>query len=332
MSYGKYINNLAEERLSKIRNANLDKQEMEQDKLYNLFPRLKEIEAELRHIGAMAGKAVLAGTDARTVTEQLALRSSALQNERKVILLSNGYKSDALEPHFTCEKCRDTGRIENEKGITVLCECLKNIRMQIACEELNKVSPLSLSTFESFRLDCYDMDVVPGTSTSDYDRMSKILEYCKKYAENFSAESDGIIMKGATGLGKTHLSLAIANEIIKKGFGVIYVSAPDILAKLERFHFNYDYDEEEQIVTTLTECDLLIIDDLGTEFQSNYNTSAIYNIFNSRLLKKHPTIINTNLTLKELEKYYTQRFVSRIMGNFVKMDFRGSDFRRPNKR
>jgi DNA replication protein DnaC len=104
------------------------------------------------------------------------------------------------------------------------------------------------------------------------------------------------------------------------------------LAQLEKFHFSYDYDEEQQTMTTLTDCDMLIIDDLGTEFQSSYNSSAIYNIFNLRPLKKRPTLINTNLTLKEMEKYYTQRFVSRVMGSCVKMDFRGSDFRKPNKR
>ena len=130
MSYGKYINNLAEERLSSIRNSALQKNESDKNMLYTQFPRLKEIEDELRQIGAMAGKAILSGKDAKAVSESLARKSFSLQNERRVILLNNGYKSDALELHFTCEKCRDTGRVENEKGMTVLCDCLKNIRMQ----------------------------------------------------------------------------------------------------------------------------------------------------------------------------------------------------------
>ena len=139
-------------------------------------------------------------------------------------------------------------------------------------------------------------------------------------------------MRGATGLGKTHLSLAIANEVIQNGFGVIYVSAPMLLSTLEKSHFKYDYDTEEETINSLVTCDLLIIDDLGTEFQSSYSTSTIYNIFNSRLLNRKPTIMNTNLTLKDLEKSYSPRFVSRVMGNCAKIDFLGRDIRRPRPR
>jgi len=140
------------------------------------------------------------------------------------------------------------------------------------------------------------------------------------------------MMRGATGLGKTHLSLAIANEVIQNGFGVIYVSAPMLLSTLEKSHFKYDYDTEEETINSLVTCDLLIIDDLGTEFQSSYSTSTIYNIFNSRLLNRKPTIMNTNLTLKDLEKSYSPRFVSRVMGNCAKIDFLGRDIRRPRPR
>ena len=140
------------------------------------------------------------------------------------------------------------------------------------------------------------------------------------------------MMRGATGLGKTHLSLAIANEVIQNGFGVIYVSAPMLVSSLEKSHFKYDYDTEEETINSLVTCDLLIIDDLGTEFQSSYSTSTIYNIFNSRLLNRKPTIMNTNLTLKDLEKSYSPRFVSRVMGNCAKIDFLGRDIRRPRPR
>ena len=129
-----------------------------------------------------------------------------------------------------------------------------------------------------------------------------------------------------------HLSLAIANEVIQNGFGVIYVSAPMLLSTLEKSHFKYDYDTEEETINSLVTCDLLIIDDLGTEFQSSYSTSTIYNIFNSRLLNRKPTIMNTNLTLKDLEKSYSPRFVSRVMGNCAKIDFLGRDIRRPRPR
>ena len=177
-----------------------------------------------------------------------------------------------------------------------------------------------------------DMDIQEDKQVSPYERMSKVLAYCKKYARTFSLDSPSIMMRGATGLGKTHLSLAIANEVIQNGFGVIYVSAPMLLSTLEKSHFKYDYDTEEETINSLVTCDLLIIDDLGTEFQSSYSTSTIYNIFNSRLLNRKPTIMNTNLTLKDLEKSYSPRFVSRVMGNCAKIDFLGRDIRRPRPR
>ena len=155
--------------------------------------------------------------------------------------------------------------------------------------------------------------------------MSKILRYCKSYADNFTKNSESILMKGATGLGKTHLSLAIANEVIKKGYGVIYVSAPSLMQKLEKLYFSRD--DDNSAIDMLIECDLLIIDDLGTEFHGQLSVSQMYNIFNSRMLANKPVIINTNLSLRELEKIYTERFVSRIIGNAQKLDFLGSDIR-----
>ena len=134
-------------------------------------------------------------------------------------------------------------------------------------------------------------------------------------------------MRGATGLGKTHLSLSIANELLGRGYSVVYVSAPDILFQLEKAHFSYGYDSESDLISTLSECDLLIIDDLGTEFSTNFTVSQIYNIFNNRILRSKPVIINTNLTIKELENSYSQRFVSRVMGTCDKLDFVGRDIR-----
>ncbi len=332
MAYSSSINIKADEILNQQRMKALNNQDRVKEKIFQELPRLKEIEQQLSIIGSQAAKAVISSkSSAKEITTALAQKSLALQKEMNTILFENGYNVDALEPHFECKICNDTGRYDNENGKTVICNCLKKLRAKLACEELNKVSPLSLSTFESFSLNYYDMDVQQGYTTSPYDRMSKIFDYCKKYASNFTLNNPSIMMKGATGLGKTHLSLAIANEVIKKGFGVIYVSAPMILSTLEKNHFSYAYDKEEETITALTLCDLLIIDDLGTEFQSNYNASTIYNIFNTRLLNSKPTIMNSNLTLKEMEKIYTPRFVSRVMGNCAKLDFLGTDIRKPKR-
>ncbi|MCH5202760.1 MAG: ATP-binding protein [Oscillospiraceae bacterium] len=331
MAYSSNINLKADEILNQKRLRALDKQDKVKEKLFKEIPRLQEIEQELSLIGAEAAKAVIMGGSAKKTTTSLAEKSLALQKEMRTILFMHGYDEDILELHYECEKCKDTGRYDDETGRTVYCDCLKKLRANLACEELNKVSPLSLSTFDSFSLDNYDMDIQQGSITSPYDRMSKIFDYCKRYAKDFGTDCPSIMMRGATGLGKTHLSLAIANEVIKKGFGVVYVSAPMILSTLEKSHFKYAYKEEDEVLNTLLNCDLLILDDLGTEFQTNYSKSTVYNIFNTRLLNKKPTIMSSNLTLKEMEEMYTPRFVSRIMGDCAKLDFLGNDFRKPRK-
>lgn len=207
-----------------------------------------------------------------------------------------------------------------------MCDCLKKMIISCECEELNEISPLKLSTFDTFKLSYYS-DQPDAQGRIPLDRMSKIFNYCRKYADHFSSGSKSLLMCGATGLGKTHLSLAIANEVIKNGFSVVYVSAPDILSQLSKEQFSHQINNDIDTFKMLLDCDLLILDDLGTEFVSPYSVAAVYNVFNSRLLKSKPTIINTNYNLSELETTYSQRFMSRIMGSCDRLDFIGSDIR-----
>lgn len=136
--------------------------------------------------------------------------------------------------------------------------------------------------------------------------MTRVLDVCMTYAQNFSLHSSNLILMGGTGLGKTHLSLAIANTAIAKGFGVVYSSVNNIVAKLEREHFGRE--EENDTSSLLLDCDLLILDDLGTEFRTAFSVAEIYNIVNTRQMAQRPTIISTNLTMKEIEERYTERF------------------------
>lgn len=293
--------------------------------IYNKFPRTKELEKQISNCSIQVARAVIGGDDVVAQMQKLRDNNLAMQTELKEILVSNDYSEDVFEPNYTCKKCNDTGYYD-ENGRTLVCPCLKQALIACACEELNKTAPLSLSTFDSFSLDYYDKAEDLSIGISPYNQMSRILRYCQGYADNFSKNSESILMKGATGLGKTHLSLAIANEVIKKGYGVIYVSAPSLMQKLEKQFFSKSNDEDS-IIDMLLECDLLIVDDLGTEFHGQFSVSQMYNIFNSRMLSNKPIIINTNLTMRELEKIYTERFVSRISGNAQKLDFLGKDIR-----
>lgn len=195
-----------------------------------------------------------------------------------------------------------------------------------AREELNRTAPLRLSTFESFDLNMYSHEVDKASGVSPFDKMQKIYNYCVQYARTFTPESKTILMRGGTGLGKTHLSLAIANEVTRRGFGVIYVSAPMLMSTLSNMHFSKESNDSEYF-EMLTKCDLLIIDDLGTEFSNTFSNTQFYNLCNSRMLLRKPLIINTNLSITELEKTYTSRFISRIYGEGVRLNFVGDDIR-----
>lgn len=300
------------------------------EEIYAKFPEAESISRQLSACSISAAKAVLRGGDVKEQLSLLADRSIGLQARQKEILASGGYPENYMEPSYTCEICKDVGSVEKD-GKTVYCDCFLSLLKECACEEINKLSPLKLSTFDTFCLDYYPKETT-ADSPSPYLRMSRILAYCKDYAQSFDGMSKSILMRGATGLGKTHLSLAIANELIDKGYYVVYVSAPSILSRLENSHFGYNNNEEEQLIQTLCDCDLLIIDDLGTEFTTQYSKTVIYNIFNNRLLRNKPVIINTNMTIRELEATYSQRFVSRIMGECDKLDFLGNDIRAKKKK
>ncbi|MGN1129852.1 MAG: ATP-binding protein [Ruminococcus sp.] len=327
MGYSREIQDAAMGKIESRRNYALQEAEIRKSKIFQEVPEAESYERNISSCAVAAARTVLNGGNVKAELEKLKNKSLKLQEEYKTVLLKGGYTPEDLEPKYTCDKCSDTGFIEIDNK-TIMCDCLKQAMVECACAELNRNSPLSLCTFEDFSLDYYSKTVEENYPRSSYDQMSNILNYCKKYADSFTKNSNSLFMKGKTGLGKTHLCLAIANEVIKKGYGVIYVSAPAIVSKLEKEHFSYGNSREKTSTEdSLIDCDLLIIDDLGTEFTTQFSTSAIYNIFNSRLLANKPVIINTNLTLQELEKLYSQRFVSRITGQAVRLDFFGQDIR-----
>lgn len=318
-TYQKANEILAERRLNAEKTA-----DQRREIIFSRVPRLKELDREISSANIQIARIVVKGGDVVAEMTKLKNRNIALQKEFAELLSANGYSENVLEPRYCCEKCSDRGQYE-EKGRSVMCSCMKNLLVSVACDELNKTAPLSLSTFETFNIDYYSKEKDERTGISPYFVMSRVYDFCIKYAGEFSEHSGSILMKGNTGLGKTHLSLAIANEVLKKGYGVIYVSAPVLLQRLEKNYFSNDKsDDIEQLVT---DCDLLIIDDLGTEFKTQFSCSQLYNVCNSRILKNKPIIISTNLTPEEMKDDYSERFVSRIFGGAQTLDFLGEDIR-----
>lgn len=321
MGYSREIYDIAEKKIQSLRLKALDEYEVRMFALYKKYPRIKQIKKQLSQTALYAAKAVLRGSDTKKELEKLKKENQILQAELANILLKGGYASDYDEVKFYCKKCNDTGYVNG-----IMCSCMKNALKQEAYNRVNRLSPLALSTFEDFSLEYYSDKPIRDGLPSAKEQMRRIYNSCKKYAENFSLKSQSLLMQGTTGLGKTHLSLAIANVVLNKNFGVIYASAPNIVSKLEKERFNHSRftDDSEKY---LIECDLFILDDLGTEFSTAYSSSAIYNILNSRISMSKPTIVSTNLSVKELEKVYSERLVSRIMGNHLRLQFFGSDIR-----
>ena len=281
--------------------------------LESVSPELRELNQKIARTGLDAVKAIGMGQNAEEFIRKLSEDNLKFQAERVEILKGLGLGADALDVHYTCSICNDTGIKDGH-----YCECFKALVKQSQLENLSSCAPAKNSTFENFRLDYYD--------ESAKDRMTQIYNYCKSWAEDFDKNSNSILMYGKTGLGKTHLSLAIANVVVSKGYNVIYSSACNLFNQLEKEKFGRlksDESPEEMILS----CDLLILDDLGSEFATAYTISEVYNIINTRILAGLPTIISTNLLYDEIGDKYNPRVYSRLIGDYQMLEFLGSDVR-----
>lgn len=316
MGYGNKTYLAAYQELEQRKRLAEEKAEQGRERFYELCPRAKEIREEMAQNAAGAAKAVLAGGDVRAEITRMKDRGLALKEEYNRLLAENHFTEADVTPQYQCKLCRDTGFVDGR-----MCSCLKNLQRRLAYDKLSMSVPLESCTFESFSLDYYKED------EKTLRQMEKVFRACQNYGEKFRVDSPSLLFKGGTGLGKTHLSLAIAGKAIEKGFGVIYGSAQTFAVALERERFDRDLPEDGDTNSQLIECDLLILDDLGTEFSSSYVNAALYNVVNSRMLANKPTIISTNLSLKELEERYSQRFASRVTGYYGKLEFVGRDVR-----
>ena len=289
--------------------------------LESVCPELREINRRISGAGLAALKAIGMGSDAQDYIARLAAENLELQNARAEILRGLGLPADVLDVHYTCPVCDDSGIHDGH-----YCDCMKSLVKEILFENLCRCAPAKESTFESFSLESYRGFVDPETGADAYDRMNQIYNYCKNWAYDFSKNSPGILMYGNTGLGKTHLSLAIANVVVSKGYNVLYTSAGNILSKLEREKFGRlkgDESPEDMVLSA----DLLILDDLGSEFVTQFTVAAVYNIINTRILEGLPTIISTNLLYDEIGDKYNPRVYSRIIGDYTMLEFIGADVR-----
>lgn len=275
--------------------------------LHSRFPRIAVIDAQIRAFSFRA----LRGEN----TEKLRSESELLNSERENILASAGYSPDYDEPKFECPVCNDSGY---EKGLKV-CSCVKKMISNSKYVESSLARGLLDKSFDNFSLEYYSAE------NGERAVMEKVLKGCKKYAENFpNDDSCGILFTGGTGLGKTHLSAAIANAVASKGMSVIYESAQQIFDTCDDVRYNRSEISERK---KYENCALLVIDDLGAEYTSQYSVSSISSLIDLRIVNGRKTIISTNLTLDKIKKTYGERTYSRLLGEFRVLRFTGKDIR-----
>ena len=316
MGFDREITAAASEQLTQRKQLAEHRAAQAQEAFYDQCPRAREIRQELASNASGIAKAVLQGGDVRTALEELHQRALALEAEYDNLLAQHGLSRAQLAPQYTCPLCKDTGIYEGK-----MCDCLKQLQRAMAYRKLSMAVPLEKCTFETFSLEYYQDD--PKAAA----QMKNILRVCRDYADHFKPGAANWLFKGGTGLGKTHLSLAIAGEVLEKGYGVIYASAQTLAVALERERFLRGDETAESTHEKLIACDLLILDDLGTEVSSDYVNASLYDVINQRMLAQKPTIISTNLTMSQLEDRYSQRFASRVAGTYNKLEFLGSDVR-----
>ena len=300
--------------ISQRRSNAIAENERRIQKINKEIPPIKEINDTLFNTGRQLIQLVLSSKGAEVTEKIERIKQDNLEAQAfaSQLLVSHGYPADYLNTPFSCPVCSDTGYVK-----TRYCDCLKQVYNKLMAEKLNKDTQLQLSTFESFSLRYYTGD--------DLSAMAKIYKYTSEYARNFTLSSHSLLMFGNTGLGKTHLSLAIAGEVIKKGYSVLYDSSVNILRNIEREHFSREHSSD--MIDLVMDTDLLILDDLGTEFDSPFYNSTVYNIINTRLNRRRPTIISTNMDFLKIKKRYDERVASRLTTMYDCLEFHGEDVR-----
>ncbi len=307
------------ENLSKVKQQYTEKRakalgtaKMRLDEMHKAYPELAQIDAALAETGIKLVEAISLGADG--ITERVAAirrDNEKLQQDRADMLVFYGYPADYTDVQYTCQLCGDTG-YQGQK----MCPCMKRALSLLALEKAGLAPLAKTQRFDTFSLDYYRGD--------DKITMQKNLEICREYADSFSAASESLLFLGKTGLGKTHLSTSIAVAVIDKGYDVVYTSAPTLFLSLEAEKFGREatvpFHEAE-------DADLLILDDLGTENQSPLHVNFLYQLINARMVAGKPTLINTNLSVREIKERYTDRVASRLLGEYLVLGFVGQDVR-----
>jgi len=302
---------------------------LRREEVYKEDARLRDLDMDMaRLMSSVSLSALKKGGDAAQAVRDAQGQSDAILKSRRDILIGLGYPGDYLDEKFSCPLCRDSGYIEGRP-----CQCLLDEYKTESIRLLSSVLNLGEQSFEHFDLSLYEAP--PGGDTAAVRRtMADIRDMCRQYAEGFDSNSTNLIFRGGTGLGKTFLSACIARVVLDKGYSVVYDTAVSIFEAFEARKFGRDPDESDiaaSAVRRYLNCDLLILDDLGTEMSAGYTQTALYTLINTRLINGGKTIISTNLENDELSRRYSPQTASRLQGEYLSLYFQGRDIRKVKK-
>jgi len=320
MAYSAEVIRRARERLAA---AKADRESENQQHLavaYAKLPRLQKIDILMRQTMAEAAKAVFVqGADGREIMEQAKQQNLSLQRERAELIAAH-FEEGFLDESPICSRCGGSGYAGSQ-----MCECLAELCRQEQKKELTLLSG-GKETFQQFRLDYYPDQYDPKFGASPRAIMERNFQNCRRYATTFTPNSGNLLFVGGTGLGKTFLSACIARAVADRGYSVVYETASRLFSKLEQAKFGGGEDARKEANKYMA-CDLLILDDLGTEMPGQFVTAALYSLVNDRLQEGKPMVISTNLNVDELARRYSPQIASRLHGNFARLIFVGDDIR-----
>lgn len=301
---------------------NRHNQTKRQEEIYTKIPRIHEIDYSIATISVKRAKELLNGNE--SALSHLRQELVDLAEEKRLLLLRNGYSETYLEMQYDCPDCQDTGYCNGTK-----CHCFKQASIDMLYTQSNLREILKTENFQHFTLAYYDNEEInPITGKTQMINMTEIHDICRNFVLHFEKEFENLFFYGDTGVGKTFLSNCIAKELLDRSFSVIYLSAIELFDLFSRMTFSEDIPEQSSdLLQFIIECDLLIIDDLGTELTNTFTNSKLFYCLNTRYLHKKSTIISTNLTLDRINDTYSERIFSRISSNYTLLKFFGSDIR-----
>ena len=320
MAYSAEVVQRARARLAQAKEDRESENRQHLAEAYARVPRIREIDIQLRRTMAKAAQAaILQGSDGRAEMDAVRMENLSLQRER-ARLAAEYFEEGYLDDSPVCVSCGGSGYVGSN-----MCECLRELCRQ---EQKKEVSILSGSkeTFNQFRLDYYSDRFDPNFGASHRTIMEKNFQTCRRYALTFSQAAGNLLFVGGTGLGKTFLSACIARTVADRGYSVVYETANHLFGKLEQAKFTPS-EESRREAAKFMECDLLIVDDLGTEMPGQFVTAALYSLLNDRILEGKPMVISTNLNVDEMARRYSPQIASRLHGSFNRLTFVGDDIR-----